>query len=125
MKRLAIASIVCTVAAIFLFFALNPLRHSATSIENRLYRITPLGTSYETATNKLSKVFGNISFSDKTGFMRQDALAPPELVGTKSIHVYLGNYYQIPIGTTAVGAYWGFDNTDKLIEIWVRKDTDS
>jgi hypothetical protein len=123
MKTYIIALIAIT--AIFLFFALNPLRRSATSIEDRLYRITPLGTSYETATNKLSKDFGHISFSDKTGFMRHDWPAPPELVGTKSIEVYLGEYYQFPAGKTGVAAYWGFDNKDRLIEIWVRKDTDS
>jgi hypothetical protein len=125
MKFLILASIAVAVVAIFTYFTLNPLRRSQESIESRLYRITPAGTSFQTATSKLSSVFGKISISDKCGFLRQDWPAATEVVGTKSIDVYLGEYYHFPVGQTDVTAYWGFDNNGKLIEIWVWKDTDS
>ncbi|MGH8022407.1 MAG: hypothetical protein ACRED1_02415, partial [Limisphaerales bacterium] len=77
----------------------------AASIEHRLYRITPLGTSFPTATNRLSKLFGKISFSKKSGFVRQEGPGPWEMVGTETIEVYLGEYYQFPLGQTGVAAY--------------------
>lgn len=127
MKALFVALIAIAVVAAVVCgcVALNPLRRSPASIEHRLYKITPFGTSFEFATNRLSKVFAEISFSENTGFVRHDWPGPWEVVGSKAIKVHLGEYYQFPVGRTGVAAYWGFDDKGKLIEIWVRKDTDS
>jgi hypothetical protein len=104
--------------------AVSPHRSQA-SIENKLYKITPLGTSFEVATNELAKRFGTIYSSDSTGFVEQDWPEPPRVVGVKSIEVDLGDYHASPIATVSATAYWGFDDKDKLIEIWVWKTVDS
>jgi hypothetical protein len=120
----------CIVFALFGAFGCTTfLRHlPENTIESKLYKITPLGTSYEVATNKLAKRFSAIQFDDQNGFEFQGWPEPPRLVGIKSIEVDFGDYSLIPlfpIVTTSVTAYWGFDHNGKLIEIWVWKCSNS
>jgi hypothetical protein len=109
--------------------ALLPFRPGPKSIEKRLARITPLGSSFEEVTNILFKRYSSdpIFISEDRGFQLQGPQPPEiEIVGVKSVEVDLGEYSLLPFpGSTLVTAYWGFDDNDKLIRIWVCKTIDA
>ena len=114
---------------------LNPLYRSEESIRKTLLRITPLGTDMEKALKVIKrKVQWNVSYIDyEHGYFAQRwskeaeehylTTGEPLVIGVMSIEVYLGGYWAFFI--TDVTAFWGFDESGKLIDICVAKDTDS
>jgi len=106
------------------FIGCSSLRRSEGTIRGHLERLTPLGTQYDVAVQTLEHHFSHVQKNETTGFLRQEN-GQQEVVGVKSIQVHLGEYRNVPIGSTSVDAYWGFDKNGKLIEIWVWKTTDS
>lgn len=122
--RCAIACL--AIAAVFTgCAAVLPFRPGPKSIEKRLGRITPPGSSFEEVTNILFKRYSSdtIFISEDRGFQLQGPHPPEiEIVGVKSVEVYLGQYSLLPFpGSTYVIADWGFDEHDKLIRILVSK----
>jgi len=100
------------------------IRQSQETITGDLKAITPLGTQYEVAVEKLEARFKNVSKYEEHGFLRQDG-SPPHLVGARSIEVHLGDYHNFPMGLTSVNAFWGFDSDGRLIDVWLWKTTDA
>jgi hypothetical protein len=85
--------------------------------------ITPLGSSLAEVEAKLKKRRFEVKKSLNVGFRRQEG-SKSEVIGDKSIEVYLGGYRSVTLLTTTVIAIWGFDKDDKLIEIWIWKDVE-
>jgi hypothetical protein len=123
MKVLLICCAFC-VGGLVAYVLIENWRFDQHQLTRALYELTPLGTSYSDALARVAKRFPSAQENEHVGFYRQDR-TPATVVGVKSIHVLVGRYYQFPIGTTYVEAYWGFDSRGKLIDIWVLKTTDS
>jgi hypothetical protein len=94
------------------------------AIQAELQKLMPLGTSYETAASELSRRFGRVQRNENTGFLLQEG-PRTEVVGVRSLEVRLGEYRHLPLGSTVVQAFFGFDKDGKLIQIWVWKTTDA
>ena len=113
----------------------NPLLRTEEGIRNYLLRITPIGTSME-------EVIGVIDNHEKWSirFISEDSgvslhptvipesssrglynnpLFPNNIIGERSLRVYLGNYSLIT--RVYVDAFYAFDEDGKLIEILVWK----
>jgi hypothetical protein len=123
MKRKSFA---WSIAAIFAFgllgfTALNPLRMPESFIEASLLRMAPLGSSSDEVQRALAKK-GYGARLVATGFYKQKEPARPEVVGSSSFRVELGQYSTFLV--TSVSAFWGFDRSGKLIEVWVWKTVD-
>ncbi len=99
-------------------------RRDSEAIREDLLELTPLGSGFAEVEAKLKKKYTNVQKSLNTGFLRR-VIDGEELVGAKAIWVDIGNYRTGLFSTTFVAAYWGFDQSGKLIDIWVRKDVDS
>jgi hypothetical protein len=112
----------------------NPLRKSETYIREYLLKLTPLGTDMDDvidiikAKNKWKIFYVDNSigyYLSPNGRPSEGARVYPEtsIVGKKSIRVVLGIYGLV--FKTGVSAYYGFDEMNLLIEISIKKDTDT
>lgn len=119
-----IRALVFILVAAVVWLASNQFRYNESRIQAYLYRLTPLGTSYEESLRRISKKYEKFEKNETGGFWRQD-LSPARTVGSKSIQVHVAEYFHFPIGKTCIVAYWGFDKDGRLIEIWIWKTTDS
>lgn len=68
----------------------------------------------------------------KIKYINDSGVTPPNEpssvnIGVKSIRVLIGQYRSISdlYSTTSVTAFYAFNESDELINIWVWKDTDS
>jgi hypothetical protein len=98
------------------------LRMPEPFIEKSLLKMAPLGSSSDEVLLKL-KAKGFHPMLTPTGFYKQKNPAKPEVIGTSSIHVELGEYRTLFV--TSVSAFWGFDKSGKLIDVWVWKEVDA
>ena len=99
-------------------------RKSEEKIQENLLKVTPLGTSMEDVLRviEINKKWELVWIS--TEYPHNDTnLHADYIIGDKSIKAYIGNFGII--FETSVEAYWGFDENDKLIEIGIRKTTNT
>ena len=124
---------------IFAYMISNPLRWPEAIIKTKLLLDNPLGTSMTEVSSYIKKKGWAIRHVDeKQGFFFQKK--PCDLnngaklvrnmfgyddciVGSKSIRASLGNYWAIFI--TNVTVFWGFNEEEKLIDVWVWKTNDA
>ena len=126
MSKTRIALAVATVAllAIVAFCAAIPLQRSEVTIRTSLLRETPLGSSAVDVRAVVARHgWLNHSYRGQTGYMLQQSGKPAEVVGVSSICGDLG-HYGFPFRTD-VTAFWGFDESDRLIDVWVWKTTNA
>jgi hypothetical protein len=100
------------------------LRKNADSLRDHFFAQTPVGTSFDEVLKKL-RADGYAPIPNMaSGFVRQEAGEEALIVGQSSIKATLGDYWSIFLLTTSVTAYWGFDSTGHLVDIWIWKTTD-
>jgi hypothetical protein len=122
MKQRSILAVAAAAIIVAVFLIPRSLRMPASFIEASLLKMTPVGSTSDEVLHRLQgKGFHPTLVS--TGFFKQEKLAKPEVVGTSSIRVLIGEY-RIRF-TTSVSAFWGFDKTGKLIDVWVWKTVDA
>ncbi len=108
----------------------NPLRKSNEQIRNMLLTIFPKGSKMDYTIEKIRSDYKSWTIrtiSNEYGYGVDSNGIPTEdgtiYVGNKYIRVYLGKYFN-PFETGVV-VFLGFDRDSNLIEVSVRKDTDS
>jgi len=108
----------------------NPLRKSNEQIRAMLFEIFPTGSEMDYTIRKIKDSYKNWTIrtiSNDHGYGIDSNGIPAEngaiCVGEKYIRVHLGEYFN-PFETSVV-VFLGFDRHSKLIEVSVRKDTDS
>ena len=102
------------------FFSHSYLRSEA-SIRASLLKLTPIGTN-ATEVRLFVKKQGWLvpNYIGNTGFLKQVSGLPSEVVGVTSIQGNLDDFLN-----RNVTAYWGFDSSGNLIDIWVWKTYDA
>jgi ABC-type glycerol-3-phosphate transport system permease component len=115
---------------ILVWFILNPLFKKEKKIRDDLLKVIPMSTTMEEAIQliKENKKWEIEEVQYNAGFYFNPYYGYPEdgearVIGEKYLYVYLGSYhivYEID-----VIAYFGFDENDELIEIYVEKQPDS
>lgn len=130
MSKKTLLIIIGLLLIIFIVLVTHPLWRSDKKIREDLFNKLPLGTYMEDVVQYVeSKEKWEIKWIDyELGFyysgQKDDPVGGEDRpIGEKSILVYMGNYKLI--FQTDVEAYFGFDENSKLIEIWVRRSTDS
>jgi hypothetical protein len=134
MRRLKIKHFIYGLILIWVLIDLvNPLQKSEKYIREDLLKLTPLGTDMNEviAAIKAKEKWKIRYIRDYVGYDISSNGRPSEagnvylktIVGKKSIRVFLGKYGLI--FETGVSAYYGFDDMDALIDISIRKDTDT
>lgn len=108
----------------------NPLRKSNEQIRNMVFKIFPRGSKMDYIIEKIRSDYKNWTIrtvSNEYGYGVDSNGVPTEegtiCVGNKYIRVHLGGYFN-PFETNVV-AFFAFDENSNLIEVSVRKDTDS
>ena len=120
-KVLLFSCILTTVTIIIIIFLLNPLWQPAPLIRANMLNLTPKDTSMEEVIRVIKENWEWEGYIADVGYLRQD-VTPRVRIGEKSIKVFQGKYPFV-IFYTYVTVYYGFDENDKLIDIWVWKDT--
>lgn len=103
---------------------INPIRKSDLEITQALLREKPMGTKRSEIERWLVQDKKLKPTSSPVGFYRTNP-TPSRTVGAKSVHARLGEYLSFPPLDTVVEAYWGFDDKDELIDVWVVKSVDA
>lgn len=105
----------------------NPLMRSDEEIREKMLSQFPLGTRMDVveqyAINK--KGWSDIKIDNEHGYRKYAVLG--EVIGEKYISVYIGEYRKITdvYMITDVQVFFGFNENSELIDIRVRKMTDS
>jgi len=108
----------------FLWLWNYPLRKDNNKIQADMIEKTPIGTTFNEVLKRLESMNFKPKISNNTGFLKQEG-GLSKTIGVSSIRVHLGDYWKFPFFRTSVTAFWGFDETGRLIEIWIWKTTDS
>lgn len=107
------------------FYGTNFMRKEASEIEQALLQEKPIGTQMSEIERWLRDEKNLAPMVSEVGFFKQRP-PPSRVVGSRSIRARLGEYYRFPfLLRTSVVAYWGFDENNELIDIWVWKTTDA
>ncbi len=91
-------------------------------IREQMLKKTPIGKGISDV--KAFCVSENLacSYSDTAGYWDQYI---GKTVGVKSIWAVLSEYKTTPLTITTVTVYWGFDNEERLVDIFVWKTIDA
>jgi hypothetical protein len=105
----------------------NPFRGSETYIRHWLLKKAPLGSSVEEVKSMISKNGWTLDF-ERQG--TPTAVSEKQYPGVKGEHIigvlHLDHHHGFPIPLDVdIDAYWGFDTQGRLIDLNVRKMTDS
>lgn len=121
-KRLLIIVITgVVIVAIVIWMTSYSLFRSEASIRTSLLKQTPLGTSSTNVRAFVEKQGWLVrNYVGNTGFLKQESSKPNEEVGVSSIRGNLGDY-----GPMNITAFWGFDNSNRLIDVWVWRTYDA
>jgi len=123
-RSFLIAALIVAVIVVGGFLFSRSWLRSEASIQRSLLKQAPLGTSSTEVLAFIRKEGWEISGYDPTrGFLKQDPLKPNATVGDSHVQVHLG-YYWLPFRTD-VTAFWGFDKSNRLIDVWVWKTIDA
>ena len=99
------------------------LNSSAESIRHQLLEYIPIGSTSLVATKWLTA--NDVQFTTHaTGFWKQDE-SPPKIIGVRSLRCLLGETKIKLVFTQSVTAFFGYDEGDHLIDVWVWKTTDA
>jgi hypothetical protein len=127
LRRILLITAVTVLVAVtvaLVWAARNPLRRPEAEIRADLLREAPLGSStaqVETMIRrhgwKLSGPLANTGFYDQR-------TRPARETGAQHLRASLGDYQDIPWEAN-VTVFWGFDQSGRLMDIWVWKTWDS
>jgi hypothetical protein len=116
---IAVSGVVIVAIGVWLFS--HSLLRSEASIRTSLLKQTPLGTSSTDVRAFVSKQDWLVrNYIGSTGFDKQESGKPNEVVGVTSIEGNLGDFLNMN-----ATAFWGFDSSNRLIDIWVWKTYDA
>ena len=91
------------------------------SIRAAILRSTPIGSTSSTVRLIVEQKGWLVSsYAGNTGFLKQEAGEPSQIIGTTSIRGNLGDW-----GPMNVSAYWGFDSNGHLKDVWVWRTFDT
>lgn len=83
---------------------------------------TPIGTSFDDVKSFCDKAKLKCADSKTAGYLNQDT---GQVVGVSSIWAVIEERKDMPMTTTSISAYWGFNKDKKLVDIWVWKTIDT
>ena len=101
-------------------------RHSEQGIRQQMLSKTPIGSSYAVVLGFAKKKGWPVD-EQHQGYVVPEvgkSYAQSKIVGDHLISAYLGGYL-VFLGHTDVDCIWVFDDQDKLIDVFVDKQTDS
>lgn len=111
-------------ALVFTLVSCSLPRRSEQSIRERLLRETPQGSTYSAVLNYAKKKSWPTT-EQSTGLETKNiGQFPARVVGKRAIKAYLGHYRGLP-WRIDVDCFWVFDENDRLIDIFVSKETDA
>ena len=137
MKKIIIYSVIALLVIVFgvivINYLSNPLRKSEEQIRKNILEITPIGMSMEdvirvigTKEKWVIRYTFDFGYVMKMGFPSEpdsSDFAEGKVIGEKSIRGTIGeyqNFFKVYVET-----YWAFDENSKLIDIAVKKDSNS
>jgi hypothetical protein len=122
---LATATAILGVAsAATIWAARNPLRQPEAAIRANLLREAPLGGTTAHVEAMIQRHGWRLSYPlANTGFDDQRT-RPARQTGAKHLRASLGDYQDIPWEAN-VTVFWGFDQSGRLIDLWVWKTWDA
>jgi hypothetical protein len=100
---------------------LSPIRKPADEIRSALLREKPLGTQIEEVQRWLATEKGLNVKKAETGYFTPRG----QTVGLRSLSTSLGEYLSYGVLATSVEAFWAFDQSGALVDVWVRKSVDA
>ena len=116
---ISVSGIVIVAVGVWIFS--HSLFRSEASIRASLLRQTPLGSSSSDVRAFVDKQGWLVrNYVGSTSFLKQESGRPSEVVGVTSIEGNLGDFLN-----RNVTAYWGFDSSNRLMDIWVWKTYDA
>jgi hypothetical protein len=118
MAMLVAASVAIIVAA------RNPLRRPEAAIEADLLREAPLGSSTAQVEAMIRRHGWKLSYPLATTGFDDQRTRPARETGAMHFRASLGDYQDIPWEAN-VTVFWGFDQSGRLIDLWVWKTWDS
>jgi len=98
---------------------------SVEDMERKMSREFPLGMTFDEASRKAKEDYSHVKVVEISGFYRQQGVHKGAEVGDKSISFVIGEYRDEPFALTVLEANLAFDNSGRLIEIWVRQTRDA
>ena len=120
-RNLIIAAFGLVIIAIAAWFYSHSLFRSETRIRASLLKQMPLGSSSADVHEFVDKHGWLVrNYIGNTGFVKQEAGATSEVIGVTSIRGNLGDYWLMN-----VTAFWGFDSSNQLVDVWVWKTYDA
>jgi hypothetical protein len=99
-------------------------RWSEQNIRERILRDTPRGSTYTTVLNFVKKQGWSMAEQPGGYEIPKFGTTPARVVGKRTIKAYLGGYRGLPWHVD-VDCFWAFDDQDKLIDVFVDKQTDA
>ena len=120
-RKLIIMAFGLVIVAIGAWFYSHSLFRSEASIRASLLKQMPLGSNSVDVREFVDKHGWLVrNYVGNTGFLKQETSAPSEVVGVTSIEGNLGDYWLMN-----VTAFWGFDSSNRLVDVWVWKTYDA
>jgi hypothetical protein len=124
MKLYAFLILVLALLGIALTSCSGLPRRSEQSIRQRILRDTPLGSTYAAVLDYVKKQGWPVTEQSGKYAIPEFAQVPAGVVVKRVIKADLGEYQGLP-WRMAVCCYWGFDEHDKLIDVFVEKQADA
>jgi hypothetical protein len=100
------------------------LRQDAKIIREQVLTQTPVGSDMKKVEEYCLRHTKPCSGSVESGFLKQELGEPMIVLGKKSIRGEFGNYRASLYTTGSISVFWGFDESDKLIDVWIWKTYD-
>lgn len=129
-KKIMLLIIVVLIIIVMLILITNPLLRTDKRIRENLFKELPMGTKMEDVIKYIEdKEEWEVDWIlyDRGFYYSAQRNGPikgkSREIGEKNIRANMGSFRIIFV--TDVVVHFGFDEESKLIEIWVRKDTDS
>jgi len=123
-KTIIKAAIIASAVAVLGAFLLSPLRWPPEVIQAWVLRKAPLGSSVAEVKALISRQRWRLDFEWQGTNSPVRPADYPYVRGARIVGAYFGHYQGIP-WRADVDAFWGFDDTGKLIDFHVRKDYDA
>lgn len=91
-------------------------------MRGQLLKKTPIGSNFDQVLEYCAKSNLKCFQSNNSGYLNQTT---GEVVGVRSIWAVIDERHEAPLKIASIAAYWGFDESSSLIDIWVWKTIDA
>ena len=128
-NRLLFLSAIAVFASTLLFFVytesptVDPLEQSEETIQMRLLYEAPLGSTAEQVEAMILGHGWEMMYPLANRGFYDQRVKPARDVGAKHLRASLGDYYDF--WKVNVTVFWGFDQDERLIDVWVWKTSDA